>query len=391
MNLGGLAGLSAAYPAMTKQRQADDQADLSDYKVQDAKRQALAKVAMGNALMMLSQGGQGQGPQPPMPGQPSQPMQQPRPASPPGGAPMAGPQGPGGPPAGGGPPMMPSGGRPAMGPGGPPPQGGMGGQQGGPMDWRMVLAAVKQANPNLPPDVAAEAVNQFLPMMNQQSQMEWKQISLQLREQSLQQRESQFMMAEQGRNQRSETAEGGREARSERTDTRVREGQDEKKREFETREKRLGDALQLRSDTTWTRLEQQKQQAEQKAQAAQGKQGLAEVRAIIDAQDKHVRTRIQAYSSANTLSKKERDDLLSQADKEYNDQIKALRDKFGRTTPTGGTSDKPQPKTDDRVPPGTDNPAADNKPPVEGAKKAPDGKWYVPDPKRPGKYLEVVQ
>jgi hypothetical protein len=31
------------------------------------------------------------------------------------------------------------------------------------------------------------------------------------------------------------------------------------------------------------------------------------------------------------------------------------------------------------------------KPPVEGAKKAPDGKWYVPDPNRPGKYLEVTQ
>jgi hypothetical protein len=28
-------------------------------------------------------------------------------------------------------------------------------------------------------------------------------------------------------------------------------------------------------------------------------------------------------------------------------------------------------------------------PPVEGAKKAPNGNWYVPDPKRPGKYLQV--
>lgn len=29
------------------------------------------------------------------------------------------------------------------------------------------------------------------------------------------------------------------------------------------------------------------------------------------------------------------------------------------------------------------------KPPVDGAKKAPDGKWYVPDPARPGKFLQV--
>jgi len=34
------------------------------------------------------------------------------------------------------------------------------------------------------------------------------------------------------------------------------------------------------------------------------------------------------------------------------------------------------------------NPAT---PPMEGAKKAPDGNWYLPDPKRPGKYLKVVQ
>jgi hypothetical protein len=30
-----------------------------------------------------------------------------------------------------------------------------------------------------------------------------------------------------------------------------------------------------------------------------------------------------------------------------------------------------------------------SRPPVPGAKLAPDGKWYVPDPKRKGKYLRV--
>lgn len=33
----------------------------------------------------------------------------------------------------------------------------------------------------------------------------------------------------------------------------------------------------------------------------------------------------------------------------------------------------------------------EEKPPVEGAKRAPDNKWYVPDPQRPGKYLQVTQ
>jgi hypothetical protein len=31
------------------------------------------------------------------------------------------------------------------------------------------------------------------------------------------------------------------------------------------------------------------------------------------------------------------------------------------------------------------------KAPVAGAKQAPNGKWYVPDPKRPGKFLEVTR
>jgi hypothetical protein len=29
-------------------------------------------------------------------------------------------------------------------------------------------------------------------------------------------------------------------------------------------------------------------------------------------------------------------------------------------------------------------------PPVPGARKAPDGYWYLPDPTRPGKYLRLV-
>jgi len=34
---------------------------------------------------------------------------------------------------------------------------------------------------------------------------------------------------------------------------------------------------------------------------------------------------------------------------------------------------------------------ASAQPPMDGAKKAPDGNWYVPDPNRQGKYLKVVQ
>ncbi|MEW8189013.1 MAG: hypothetical protein AB2766_06920 [Candidatus Thiodiazotropha endolucinida] len=35
--------------------------------------------------------------------------------------------------------------------------------------------------------------------------------------------------------------------------------------------------------------------------------------------------------------------------------------------------------------------SASTQPPIAGAKKAPDGNWYVPDPNRPGKYMRVTQ
>ncbi len=38
---------------------------------------------------------------------------------------------------------------------------------------------------------------------------------------------------------------------------------------------------------------------------------------------------------------------------------------------------------------GEDAQAMDGQPPVAGARQAPDGNWYVPDPNRPGKYMRV--
>lgn len=389
-----LSGLSATYPGM-------QQGMSNEYKLDDQKRASLAKVAMGNALQLLAGGGQGNQPgipdgqpQPPMPGMASQPMQQPGQPSPP----PAPPQGAGGPmPQGGAPggmPPPPQGMmlRPPMGgpaPGGMPgqPQGGMQppqqmGRQN--LDWRQLVQAVSQSNPNLPPDVMAEAVNQFLPMMSQQSQQEWRQVSLQIREQQLQEKERQFLMAEQGRNTRADqattsreniattqadsresVASGNRDSREdianrneEGRNTRSAAGRDQRQQQFETREARLGESLKLREDSTWARLEQQKEQALQKAQAAGGKQGLAQVRAVIDAQDKHIRTRIQAYSVNNSLKPAERKALLDQADMEYNDQIGKLRQQFGASTPSGGTTATPEPKVQGQVPPGQPGPTA---------------------------------
>lgn len=412
MNLGGLAGLSAAYPAFVKGRQDENNADLSDLNLQDAKRQALAKVAMGNALALLGGGQQqqGQGLPAPPPGQPSQPAGPPQggmmppqggqppmaggaPPSfnerfggqaPPGGMPGQPPHPMGRPPSPGGPGMMPPGGGP---PGmGQPQMGGQpGGQQGpqrqGALDWRQLVTAVKQANPSLPPDVMAQAVTQFLPLMSQQSQMEWRALSLQMREQGLQQREQQFLVNAADRRDR----ETGRNERADQTDARVRDKEKGTQGRFDAREGRLADTLQFRKDSTWARLDQQKQQAEQRVAASQGKQGLAELRAAIDAQDKHVRTRIQAHSAANTMKPAERKQLLDQADADYNAQIEKLRSTYGRSTPTGGTTNVPGPKAQDRTPQGNPaSPVTTQAPvqvqtPAEADKLKPGTKYRTPD------------
>src|SRR6516225_5340108 len=93
-----------------------------------------------------------------------------------GGSPPAPPVGPGAPPSPSpvGPPGPPA--RPQM----PPPQGGgfTGGMGGtGPaLDLQTIIQAVTRNNPGAPPGVIARAVNSAIPLMNAQSQMEWRQM-----------------------------------------------------------------------------------------------------------------------------------------------------------------------------------------------------------------------
>lgn len=185
-------------------------------------------IAFGRTLQMLGQGQQQQGPipgigppggipqQPPMGGMPPQgqpPQMGGSPPMPQGSPPMRPPQqgGPIGSPS----PQPPIGGpigqpgNPGAGPGMMPPQGGQqqlpqpqgwgqqGGQGGGPLDWRQVFQAVQRANPGAPPQVIAGAVEKAIPLMNSQSQQEWKQVQMQFREQALQMAQERLAMQQQ--------------------------------------------------------------------------------------------------------------------------------------------------------------------------------------------------
>ena len=238
--LGGLSGLGGVYGGYIQAEGDEATARKKKYEID---QQQAGDLAFGKTLQLLGQnqggppgmqppmgqppgeppmGGSPQGPQmqPPMGGQspqgPPPPQGMPPGMPPQGGQPMRPPMPPpqmqpqgqppmGGPPGGGMQPPMGPQGQPGMPPQGMPQQP-MGGQQRPSLDWRQIIQKVQAANPGAPPNVLAAAVDRFMPLMNQQSQMEWRQVSLQLREQVEQGREQMFSMAEAGRNQRADTA-----------------------------------------------------------------------------------------------------------------------------------------------------------------------------------------
>lgn len=202
MNFGSIAaGLSNVYPGYMKGQEDFADLDTKQAKLKDLLTQIAALSARGNGLQALfgGQGGPMGGPMGgpgapggPMGGQPGQPSPQP-PQGVPGMMPQQqGQMPPGGMPGGAMPQrppgmMSPMGGQPMGGapggmPGGAmPPGGGMPGQGGQGLDWRVIIQSLQRGNPGMPPEVLAAAVDQYMPMMNQQAQKEWQNLSLQLR------------------------------------------------------------------------------------------------------------------------------------------------------------------------------------------------------------------
>lgn len=244
------AGLSAAYPGFQHARKLDNEIEQGDIANQQARTGQEADVAWGNTIPVLQQmlmpgatptaGGAPGGMAPP-PGQPSQPMQRPqqmaggpqpqmlgappppsdptwnaRPEQPPvppgttqggpasvgdrfGGLPGGAPPPPQAPQAG---PMPPS---PPQAPPQQPPMQQQGGQsqqpqQQGKLDLHTIMAAVVKANPGAKPAVIAAAVAKALPLMTAQSQMDYKNLMIQLGN-----------TREQGRNDRLDQSLGSKE------------------------------------------------------------------------------------------------------------------------------------------------------------------------------------
>lgn len=145
-----------------------DAAQANQIKLQQMKDQAAARNIYGNALGDIYGGSGAQPiPQSPAPGQPSVPMARPGMG---GGAPQGG--------------MVPTGGQRM-----PPVQGGQVAPQQQGTSWQQIVGAIKKQNPNLSGAQLASAVDQFQPMMDQQSKQQWQALQMQMKEQQLSERE----------------------------------------------------------------------------------------------------------------------------------------------------------------------------------------------------------
>lgn len=361
--------------------------------------------AFGNTLKLLQGQAQVPGAQP-MPGGQPPGQGMPGPSQPGGGMPQQGSP----PPPQGGMPPQPQGqpgqnpiqmllqrlqgagggqppGTPPQGAQQPPPQGGMPGaqpQQGmpqgqpqqqpggmpqGQLDWRQIIQKVVQANPGAKPAVIAAAVDRFLPLMNQMSQQQWREMSMQIRQGQLDQGQQRIGQGE-------ERIQQGQE--------RIRQGEEklgERQREFDTREKRLEASSKVRQDQGYQRLKMQADTLQQRIIESKNKSLLGQWRTAADAAHKRAIEVIQATAAG--MKPEDIKALKKEEDDNFKQQLEAVREAVGASTPTGGTATEGGDKTQGQVPKGNPTPTSMKpvqvKTPEEATALKPGTKYTTPD------------
>jgi len=195
------------------------------------------------------------------------------------------------------------------------------------MTWQAVAQAVTRANPGAPPEVIAAAVTKAMPLMQADSQQQWRQVQMQLQQERINQGQERITN-QQGQ---FETREAGR-----------REGAAEKVREFDTREDRLRESLDFRKDTKARELQMKEEQARQRATSLQAStdqkaraEAIREWQAQYNAYDKYMRSRINAQTQ---LGGREKDQALKELDAQWGQarqQMDQLRESGPQTAAPG--------------------------------------------------------
>ncbi len=371
------AGLSATYGGYQKARAADNAIESGDIANETARTAQEGEKAWGNTIPVLQQmlqpgatqmpgaGGapppmasQGPAPQAPPPGQPSQPMQQAAPPerimSPPGGGPSVGvynqsqlnpmdAQASGGQPQALGGPAPPSAAPPQAPPAAPQQPGG---QPQGRLDLHTVMGAVVKANPGAKPQVIAAAVAKALPLMTAQSQMDYKNLMVQLSAGRLNEATAHHVENEGAAQSRigqgaQKVEQGNR--RLDQGDTRLEQQGGElasrdTRRQAQTdqgnqrldvqrgREARLQAQAEIRNDQRYKQLDQQKAALEARVQQGGDRTALSEWRAIVDAQHKRALELIQSGKNAiGVMDPEERKALVKEQNDFYKSQIEQMR------------------------------------------------------------------
>jgi hypothetical protein len=219
--------------------------------------------------------------------------------------------------------------------------------------WQQLAQQIKAKNPNISPMAMSYALDHALPFMNLQSQQEWKQAQLAISQQRadeagvyhkdlVDQRASAAQTASDDRNARLKEQEGAA------SDKLAQQKVEQQSKEFErtsTAYEKLGAAIanDSKMDTPANQALLAKLQAK-----------LATMAGVDPAQMPDV---------AKTKG----------SEQSWGDWFKSF------VSSDTGKGAAPAASTDA------------GKPPMDGATKAPDGKWYVKDPKSPSGWSEVVQ
>lgn len=415
------AGLSAAYGGYQKARKADNEIEAGDISNQAGRTGLEADKAWGNTIPVLQQmlqpgaapmpgaaapsptmGAQPPAPQAPPPGQSSQPMQAAPPErtmSPQGGGPPVGVYNQSqfnpmdaqaaAPPSGGQPQMLggPAPPGPQGSPQGAPPAGAVpqpGAQGGGRLDLHTVMAAVVKANPGAQPAVIAAAVAKALPLMTAQSQMDYKNLMVQLSAGRLNESKEHHAATEDVAAQRANTQATNVGSQIERRGAQTEQGNTRLGIQ-QGREDRLAAQAAIRNDQRYLQLEQQAKALETRIQQGGDRAALSEWRAIVDAQHKRALELISSGKNAiGVMDPEERKALVKEQNDFYKNQIEQMRKGPARPERPAGadtTGTAQSPKTADR-PPASGPPVAGARPqavnPKTGEKVEFDGKAWVP-------------
>jgi hypothetical protein len=196
------------------------------------------------------------------------------------------------------------------------------------------VQAVVKANPGIEqnPRALARAVDHFMPIMNQQSLAQWREMQLQLRASALDVREETARMYETGRNRRAEagiesregiagraeegrteragTAEAGREKRSERAET----GRQDR---FTTREARLQSKADFDREFKTKSLDLATQRFAQTKSKQERDAAYREEKAKLDNMHRVLREHISATGAGDSKA-------LKDLDASYKAAVKAL-------------------------------------------------------------------